>query len=554
MVRTSTFFLIMLFAAGISNTAYSQGASCETAEPFCSDNSGELIFANVTGVPSSGAIGCLTTTPNPVWYFLRVSQTGSLSFDIIQTDNNGGGIDVDFIAWGPFSAPSGNCNNLAQACDDDGDGNPTNACPTNTVAGNYYIDDLDNTNIVDCSYDSASIESFTILNAIAGEFYLLLITNYHPPGEGPGTPGFIKLEQTNFGDSGSGETDCSIVVGELGPDIDECEGTTVTLDGTTADAALYEWSVDTTPDDGTDNFTQLAGENNATLDITNNQTGIYRVEVTDTNGDSGSDEILVTFFSVPIANTVTDIRACEGTTGSGISSSFDTSTVESQVLGGQTGIAVTYFDGNGTLIGNSLPNPYTNAIANSETITVRVANSSLTSCFSETTFALIAENLPVANTATNLEECDSDRDGFASTFDTSNISATVLGSQTGMTLEYFDGTGASLGNTLPNPMTNSNAVNGVETIIVRVTDTSTTNSCFAETTFDLISNPYDVASTPPAFIQCDDLSNDGTATFILDTQDDSILGTESESDFIITYHSTAADALNDASALPNSYT
>jgi hypothetical protein len=67
---------------------------------------------------------------------LQISVAGNLSFTISQTSNGGGGIDVDFIAWGPFVTPTCGASNL-------------NA-----------------TTQVGCSYSAAATETFTINNAI----------------------------------------------------------------------------------------------------------------------------------------------------------------------------------------------------------------------------------------------------------------------------------------------------------------------------------------------------------------------------------------------------
>ena len=106
MKKLLTLLIILSFA-----TAFSQnGASnCEGAEPSCSDENGVKIFPNVTGSPDGGTIGCLGQTPNQAWFFIKIDQTGSLEFDIIQNSSfdvdgnpNGTDLDVDFIAWGPF--------------------------------------------------------------------------------------------------------------------------------------------------------------------------------------------------------------------------------------------------------------------------------------------------------------------------------------------------------------------------------------------------------------------------------------------------------------------
>jgi hypothetical protein len=74
---------------------------CSDASAFCGETG--LVYTNSVGVPSYGSIGCLSTSPNPSWYFMQVSQSGNLNFQIAQVDNTGTGIDVDYIVWGPFT-------------------------------------------------------------------------------------------------------------------------------------------------------------------------------------------------------------------------------------------------------------------------------------------------------------------------------------------------------------------------------------------------------------------------------------------------------------------
>jgi len=97
------FLLINLFSI---NTAFSQGSTCATAQPFCAGGSA-LTFPNTTGVPSPGNLSCLGSTPNPAWFYLQIEDPGTLIFLIQQFDLGGTPRDVDFIAWGPF--PSTTC-------------------------------------------------------------------------------------------------------------------------------------------------------------------------------------------------------------------------------------------------------------------------------------------------------------------------------------------------------------------------------------------------------------------------------------------------------------
>jgi len=186
-MRNITLIFIFILSVG---TCFSQGNSVGTADQFCAGGSG-LVFPNVTGNPNATAVGCLYSIPNPAYYFLQIEQPGDLFFTISQETAGGTGLDVDFIAWGPFpSVAAANAAITLTAC------TPT-ACPNNTFNPGFYPYGPDN--ITDCSFSIAPIEDMTITGALSGQIYIVLITNYSDD------PGFITLQQTG----GTGTTSCA---------------------------------------------------------------------------------------------------------------------------------------------------------------------------------------------------------------------------------------------------------------------------------------------------------------------------------------------------------
>ena len=174
----------MLLFNFISFSVYSQSSTCAGALPFCASGS-TYTFPNVTGIPSSGSPGCLGSTPNPaVWFSFQIAQSGNLNFLLTQGNNapNYNNLDVDFICWGPFPAPQ--CAGLYDFPD-----------------GNTSIPN----NIVACSYSPSAVENFSIPGAVAGQVYMIMITNFS------NLPGQITLTQTNIGQPGAGTTDCNIL-------------------------------------------------------------------------------------------------------------------------------------------------------------------------------------------------------------------------------------------------------------------------------------------------------------------------------------------------------
>jgi subtilisin-like proprotein convertase family protein len=179
--------------AGAPCTNLLSNASCSSADPFCSGVSTD--YCNTTNVASlggGGIYGCLGSTPNPAFYFFQVSQSGTISFNISQTTNSGIGIDVDYVMWGPFATQSAMCAGLAA------------------------------TNIVACSYSAAAVETATITGAVAGQYYMVLITNFS------NLPGVINFTQTNTNQTGAGTTNCNILTAVPS----SCNGANYTVAGT----------------------------------------------------------------------------------------------------------------------------------------------------------------------------------------------------------------------------------------------------------------------------------------------------------------------------------
>ena len=153
-------------------------SSCENAAPFCASGVSGVEFPATTSTPQVNAqvgpnYGCLGSTPNPAWYYLQISNSGNLDI-LIQgqiTAPPGPGQDVDFICWGPFSSLAGICNSL--------------------TAGNT----------VDCSYSGSYTETLNIPTGIAGEYYLVLITNFANVTQN------IIFQQY----AGTGSTNCSLL-------------------------------------------------------------------------------------------------------------------------------------------------------------------------------------------------------------------------------------------------------------------------------------------------------------------------------------------------------
>jgi gliding motility-associated-like protein len=511
LMKYKVFFVFLVIAFFGINFSFSQGLTCSTTEPFCAGDS-TLIFENSSGAGNAETgpdYGCLTTTPNPAWYFIQIDQDGDLFFTIEQNssiDFTGTGLDVDFIAWGPF--PNANaCNQLT---------------PANQVPGSWQNGDpnINNSTSQGCSYSPNEIESFNVIGAIAGEFYVLLITNYE------NVPGFIRMQQTNVG-GGSGATDCSIV-----NTFTYCDGDIVDLDATTPSAISYEWFRDGT----------LLAETGSVLTNVVAPSAIYTANALDNLGAIiAVYEFNMNFETLPVAFATNNILQCDDN-NDGILT-FDLSQNDASILGTQnaTQFSVTYYDSQANADSGTsfLSLPFTN-ISNPQTIFARIENNDNTDCFDTTSFTIEVFDTPTANTADNLLQCDDDNDGFF-TFDLSLNDTLILGTQNAseVSITYHESLAdADSGSSaLAIPHTN---ISNPQTIFARIENNINTDC------FDTISFTIEVFDTPTAnvtdnLLQCDD-DNDGFWSFDLSVNDALVLGAQDVTQFSITYFESQANA------------
>lgn len=148
-------------AYAVCNNAY----VCNAANSLCSALG--VPFANTNQniqAETGNSYGCLNTRPNPTWFYLPVSSAGTINLMIQQNTAinfmSGLDLDVDYICYGPFS-------------------NPVTPCSGQLTADK----------IVSCSYSIAATEYPTILNALPGQYYLIMTTNFS------NRAGYIKISE-----------------------------------------------------------------------------------------------------------------------------------------------------------------------------------------------------------------------------------------------------------------------------------------------------------------------------------------------------------------------
>jgi hypothetical protein len=145
--------------------------SCDVPNPICSGS--PIVFTAQSNGTAASTVNpgndydCLFSSPNPSWYYLEIATGGNLAIDITA------GSDIDFELWGPFPSFA----------------NAVSNCNSYSVP-------------IDCSYSSSAIEQANATGVVAGEVYVLLVTNY------ANTVQTITLADAS---GNTAATDCSIV-------------------------------------------------------------------------------------------------------------------------------------------------------------------------------------------------------------------------------------------------------------------------------------------------------------------------------------------------------
>lgn len=248
---------------------------------------------------------------------------------------------------------------------------------------------------------------------------------------------------------------------------------------------------------------------------------------------------------IPVAYPVPVFQGCDDN-GDGVFE-FDTSTIETIILNGQTNATISYTDENGNILPNPLPNPLITA---TQMITARIVNSTSLdtegACYDETEINFIVNAAVVAHNIPEFIACDTDQDGFFS-FTTSNVETQLLNGQSGLTVTYTDETGSVLSSPLPNPFNTT-----TQTITARV-ENPLNSICYDETTINFTVSATPTVNTIQSVMVCDDLSNDGVEYFTLSDFDEQILNGQSNTLFQIKYFETHTDAENNINPLPDNY-
>lgn len=180
--------LAFAFISIFSNNSFSQ-ADCLTAAPFCTASGTTFPASTSTTAAVGPDYGCLGSQPNPAWYYLNIATSGDIIIDL----SNSAVVDIDFAAWGPFATQAAMCAGTSNSP-------------------------------FDCSFSGAATEQVNIIGAVAGEWYMVLITNFS------GMPTNISA---TAGPGTTGSTNCAIL----------CNMTAMTATPTACDSTTIDYDV-----------------------------------------------------------------------------------------------------------------------------------------------------------------------------------------------------------------------------------------------------------------------------------------------------------------------
>jgi len=472
LITLITFSYFIIFSQG---TVCYDPAGLNGATPFCTISGVEFANSNYSNSSfgTSAELGpdysCLFSQPYPAWYYLKIGSPGNLTLSLIQTslpDGAGIPLDVDFICYGPFPDPETPCSNQ-----------------------------LTLSNTVDCSFSLSYSETINITNALEGEYYMVLITNYS------GQPGYISLNLI----SGPGTTDCSIIDAQLGPDIDQCGFEPIILDASDDEAISYNWFY---LNEISSNFEVITGANNPTLNITNS--GTYMVEIVDSEGDTSTDEVIISMYEEPEIHEVPEsLFECDDN-GDG-TTEFDLTNNEILILGTQDPLNFSIsFHNTQEDAQNNLNNIGTTANLSTQEVFARIENNNNSECYQITSFnvtvlsnpslienQLFYKSCEVYDTTPNLGNVNTDE--ILQSLYNINDEAVTISNETDLNHLFF--------NSVADAEMNQSAISGNMTfnngdsLFVRVENT---NNCYsiAEITLENYQYPQIIDKEEKSILKC----------------------------------------------------
>ncbi|WP_178991757.1 Ig-like domain-containing protein [Winogradskyella schleiferi] len=318
-----------------------------------------------------------------------------------------------------------------------------------------------------------------------------------------------------------------------------------------ADPTLYTVTFYVNETDAADALSPINNATNYTNSDDFNQVVWVRVEDT-VSGCYKLTTLELIVNPIPVLVQAVPLELCDDNNPGDQEEAFTLEDAADDILNGQSGIGLTFFETQADLDANTDPisSPYTN-IENPQTVFVKATNNA-TGCVNTSLLTLRVRPIPSPLPPMDLEVCDDDADGFTE-FDLEDRTTEIIGGELDVDITYHEtledaNTGS---NAFESPYTN--IVINEQTIYIRATNTVTGCYDISRTLTIRVLDIPQVPTTIEPFIICD-MDSNGFTQFDLTTKNSEIIGTQT--DVTITYHVSEADALsgNGPISTPGSYT
>ncbi|WP_430412442.1 lectin-like domain-containing protein [Kordia sp.] len=378
---------------------------------------------------------------------------------------------------------------------------------------------------------------------------------------------FIRVESTEVGNDCFAITSFQLFLNET-PIANPVADINVCDDSSNDDIAIFDFTTLNTTVLGTQDLNQFSvtyytsqldadNDTNALTFPYTNTTQCEQIFVRIENDDNPvcyeTTDFQICVNTQPIANQPNDIILCD--IGNDGTETFNLSLQEPDILGTQNAMDfnITFHAAQLDAINDVNPLPTMHTGSNNEIIFVRIESTEAgNDCIATTSFQLLLNEIPIANTIADFNICDDDSNDGVNAFDFTNLNTIVLGTldPSQFSVNYYpsqtdadDDT-----NALMFPYTN---MAQCERIYVRIeNDVNTT--CFDTTSFEVCVNTQPIANQPNDMIVCD-FDNNGTEIFDLSLQEPDVLGTQNAADLNITFHNNQFDADNNVNPLSTMY-
>jgi len=259
---------------------------------------------------------------------------------------------------------------------------------------------------------------------------------------------------------------------------------------------------------------------------------------------------------LPVLTQLAGIETCDEVSLNDGIEVFDLTSLAEQLLNNVPGISLNYYANAADLASDTpIANPtaYSNVEIGVQTIFVRATND-VTGCENTITFNITVNPLPSPTLNPNgmltAEICDDDNDGFAS-FDLNDLVNDIINNEPDVVYSFHETAVDAANNldALSSPY--NNIMMDTQTIYVLATNTVT--GCFTVTPLQLSVIPIPVLPLNITDLEeCDEASNlDGFAMFDLTQTQTEIYGTQTPSDYTLTYHESEQNAIDDLSPIVN---